>query len=155
MNFGLAANIALPSPAAFSDENTEPTWCPAAVCTVRGRRRSSFQMTPCPPRVRSTRRLVTMPVWLGKVRVISTSLRALNVVAPSATSRWKVGAFASPSRVIAPGLRPSTEITTTRVDLARRPLRAERRRGEAGEGAAPTRTETRATDSAVRRGTHG
>ena len=48
-NFVLVANIAVLSPAPSSDENTEPTGCPAAACTVRGTSRSSSQVTPCPP----------------------------------------------------------------------------------------------------------
>ncbi len=146
-NFVLAANIALRSPTLASDENTEPTGWPAAACTVRGTNRSSFQVTPCPPAVLSTRRLVTMPVWLGSVRVSSTSLRALSVKAPSCISRWNVGVPASPSRSIASGLSPSTEIATTRVMSAARRSTG----GEAVAGAEPRTTATRAAPSAVRR----
>ena len=148
-NFPLAANSELLSPAESSDENTEPTCCPAATCTVRGTRRSSFQVTPCPPDSRSMRRLVTMPVWLGSVLVISTSLRALNVVAPSSTIRWKVGAPDLPSWVIASGFSPSTEITTTRVTWfsATTAVRGSGG-GAAGAGAAAISTETSAVASA-------
>ena len=150
-NFPLAANSELLSPAEFSDENTEPTRCPAATCTVRGTTRSSFQLTPCPPNTRSMRRLVTMPVWLGSVLVISTSLRALNVVAPSATIRWSVGAPDLPSWVIASGFSPSTEITTTRVIWSSAAATSAVRGsggGAAGAGAAQRSTETRAAESA-------
>ena len=52
-------------------------------------------------------------VWLGSVRVRSTTVRAFSVDAPCAISRWKVGAPAGPSWVIASGLRPSTDTWIT------------------------------------------
>src|SRR3954452_293512 len=54
-----------------------------------------------------------MAVWLGSVRVCPHSVRALKVHAPSRISRWKAGAPERPSRLIARGLRPSTEIAST------------------------------------------
>ena len=79
----------------------------------RGSRRSSFHVTAWPLRSFSMRRPVTMPVWLGRVSVCSTSARAFNVEAPWRMSRCSVGVPSRPSRVIAVGLRPSSEMTTT------------------------------------------
>ena len=151
-NLVFAANSALSSPAARSEVNTEETGWPAAACTVRGTRRSSSQVTPCPPSARSTRRPVTMLVWLGSVTVISTSVRALSVDAPSAISRCSVGVPVAPSCVIAPEASPSTEITTTRV-ISPAEARAASAPGgvAAGAGEALSTRDTRATESAGRR----
>ena len=114
-NFVLLANSAVPRFALCTTRKTDETSWPAACCTVRGRSRSSFQVTPCPPREAVIRRPVTMPVWLGSVTVISRSVRALRVEAPWAIRRCSVGVPARPSWVIADDLSPSIETARTRV----------------------------------------
>src|SRR4051794_20621805 len=54
-----------------------------------------------------------MAVWLGSVRVCPHTVRALKVHAPSLMSRWNAGVPDRPSRLMARGLRPSTEIAST------------------------------------------
>ena len=84
-------------PAALTDVKTDSMRFPAAACTVEGRRRSSFQVTPWPPVEAAMRRPVTIPVWLGSVIVSSCSVRALSVEAPSAMSSWRFGVPSTPS----------------------------------------------------------
>ena len=114
-NFVLLANSAVLRLALCTTRKTDETSCPAACCTVRGRSRSSFQVTPWPPSEATIRRPVTMPVWLGSVTVISRSVRALRVEAPRAIRRWSVGVPARPSWVMAEDLSPSIETASTRV----------------------------------------
>ena len=87
-NLVLAAKRALDPPASCTAVKTDSTSCPAAAWTVLGRSRLSFQSTPWPPMAASIRRPVTIPVWLGKVTVISCSVRALRVAAPL-SMKWK------------------------------------------------------------------
>ena len=103
----------------------------------------------------TTGRPVMTDVWLGSVRVRSTTVRAFSVDAPCAMSRWKAGAPAGPSWVIASGLRPSTDTWITcsmlsggggggpAVQLRGGPVRGGVEHGEAvgGEGGGTGRVE--------------
>ena len=70
-NFVLVAKSAVPRPVAWTEVNTDSTGPPAALCTVSGTRRSSFQVTPWPPAAWAIWRPVTMLVWFGSVTVRS------------------------------------------------------------------------------------
>ena len=98
VNLVLLAKSAVEPPASWTEVKTDSTRFPAAAWTVEGRRRSSFQVTPCPPVAASIRRPVTMPVWLGSVMVSSRSVRALRVEAPASMRAWRFGVPLRPSR---------------------------------------------------------
>ena len=91
-NLVLLAKKPAERPASSTTVKTDSTDSPAAAWTVPGRRRSSFHVTPWPPVVAWMRRPVTMPVWLGSVRVSSCSVRALSVLAPWSSSAYRCGA---------------------------------------------------------------
>ncbi len=67
----MVAKSAVSRPVAWTVVNTDSTGPPAALCTVGGTRRSSFQVTPWPPADRAIWRPVTMLVWFGSVTVSS------------------------------------------------------------------------------------
>ena len=74
---------------------------------------SLLKLTPVPPAETATRCPVIMPAWFGRVIVLSMSVRALSVNAPSRIRRCMLGAPSSPTRAIASGRSPSMEITIT------------------------------------------
>ena len=78
-NLDLVANSPVRRPRSCTTSKTLGTYSPAESCTVVPG--SSLKTTPV-PWTPSTRRLVTIEVWLGRVWVRSTTVRALSVDAP-------------------------------------------------------------------------
>jgi hypothetical protein len=112
-SFSLEAKRPVSRSPEWTARNTELTSWPAASLTVAGSVRSSFQYTPCPFGSASTRRPVTIVVWLGNVQVSSRTVRALRVDAPSFISRCNVGVRSGPASAIA--LDPTESSVTIRT----------------------------------------
>ena len=122
----------------------------SARCAAR--RRSSFQMTPCPPL------LAVDPAAGHHARVVGQGEGQLDLAAGVERGRALVDEAVEGRRVgpAEQGDRVGVEAVDRDHhhpgDLAGRPLRAERGWERPATAAAPTRTDSRATDSAVRRG---